>query len=508
MVPPPSSRSSSPLPSPLTSIDTAIKRTDSISDDDEFRRAQEMALAVAALGSSSKPVDPSNIRLAVELKYAAAKERKGKKARINKQEKEEERQRQILEKERRRQEQKKLEENDSILPIPESIRAVWIELLKSVEGQVLQGPNLIAALGIINCCILYLAVVPPSSSLLFRIVNAAFVVNMTVVMCLTKVDVEPSKDVVAEDDEDHSTSALSGDQESDDDKQQEQLLEQIKPLPIPKSQTRMEWLNGINFSQSDLEMLESLQPESTLAERRRFLKARKFCVKAASAQLGSYLQWRETNRIDEFFPTTFTTDEDDWTLAARGAVEIGNTSGQPASVSQMKLPRIVSAFENDDERQTNVVCKNGARIVHVLPCQLDSNLAAPPTYALAVAMYLDRKLDRDFTEKVTVVIDIRFGQGWTNPSSVSIVPFIKLVVGLLNSYFPERLSRCILFPLPMTATMLFNTAKTYLDPDTAAKIQVCSGTGSVSAPVPDKVLSFIDRKAINAMEERRMSFFR
>ncbi|CAJ1945045.1 unnamed protein product [Cylindrotheca closterium] len=123
-------------------------------------------------------------------------------------------------------------------------------------------------------------------------------------------------------------------------------------------------------------------------------------------------------------------------------------------------------------------------------------------------MYLDRKLDRSCTEKVTVVIDIRAGQGWSNPSSVSIVPFIKLVVGLLNTYFPERLSRCILYPLPFTATLLFNKAKDYLDPDTAAKIQVCSGAGSVQSPVPEKVCEFIGPKAIECMEDRRRGLFR
>merc|ERR1712032_954479 len=117
-----------------------------------------------------------------------------------------------------------------------------------------------------------------------------------------------------------------------------------------------------------------------------------------------------------------------------------------------------------------------------------------------MGMYLDRKLDRNNTEKVTVVIDIRSGTGWPNPSAVSIVPFIKLVVGLLNTYFPERLNRCILYPLPYTATMLFNTAKSYLDPDTATKIQVCSGSGSIKSPVPDKVSKFIDEEAIAVME--------
>uniref|UniRef100_A0A7S2A240 CRAL-TRIO domain-containing protein n=2 Tax=Ditylum brightwellii TaxID=49249 RepID=A0A7S2A240_9STRA len=312
---------------------------------------------------------------------------------------------------------------------------------------------------------------------------------MTVAACLTN--------------EEKEKKMKSATESSQRKRETEDETKQVMPLPIesPDSMHKLEWLDDVLFDNTDLQKLETLQPESTLGERRRFLKARKHCVKAASAQLGTYLQWRDDNRLEEFFPSTFTTDVGDWMSAARGALEIANESGH--HVNPPKLPRLVSVFEGKDF----VVCKNGARVIHVLPCQLDSNLAAPSTYALAVAMYLDRKLDRNCTEKVTVVIDIRFGKGWTNPSSVSIVPFIKLVVGLLNTYFPERLSRCILFPLPRAATMLFNTAKSYLDPDTAAKIQVCSGAGSIDAPVPDKVSNFIDRHAIDIMEQRRKSFF-
>ena len=47
----------------------------------------------------------------------------------------------------------------------------------------------------------------------------------------------------------------------------------------------------------------------------------------------------------------------------------------------------------------------------------------------------------------------------------------------------------------------------YLDPDTATKIQVCSGAGSVKSAVPAKVKNFIDYKSIDAMERRRKELF-
>lgn len=54
------------------------------------------------------------------------------------------------------------------------------------------------------------------------------------------------------------------------------------------------------------------------------------------------------------------------------------------------------------------------------------------------------------------------------------------------------------------ATFLFTA---YLDPDTATKIQVCSGAGSVGSAVPSKVKKFIDEQSIDVMEKRRIAFF-
>ena len=56
-------------------------------------------------------------------------------------------------------------------------------------------------------------------------------------------------------------------------------------------------------------------------------------------------------------------------------------------------------------------------------------------------------------------------------------------------------------------TVLKYNAIAYLDPDTATKIQVCSGAGSVTSKVPTKVRQFIDEKSVDAMERRRKAFF-
>merc|ERR1712176_241633 len=86
---------------------------------------------------------------------------------------------------------------------------------------------------------------------------------------------------------------------------QEALVVEMEKRIRPEKSITLEWLPDVQYSEVDLQSLLDLQPESTLAERRRFLKARKGVIKAASAQLGSYIEWRSKNKIDEFFSFNF-----------------------------------------------------------------------------------------------------------------------------------------------------------------------------------------------------------
>jgi len=466
------------------------------STDEEVRRARELAMAVAALGTEKGAgMKAEDIRMAVAdvMCDPDEKSQKEKKERKQIEEERQRRQHQRLKREYSVKSQQLGDQNDGCENTNDSSLHKTIEdLLK--PPWILSDQNFLAMMALANLSILYITLSSAPSYTKFS--NTVFIFNMSIVfLCVMEKKNTMTTTIYPVENQTNETN-------EDEKKKQEALVDEMEKRMRSENNIILEWLPDVKLSDEDLNSLLDLQPESTLAERRRFLKARKGVIKAASSQLGSYIQWRCQNKIDEFFPSTFTTDEEDWELAARGAKEIANTSTTPAS--QRKLPRIVSIYGGEEEL---VLCKNGARVIHVLPCQLDTTIVPATTYALALAMYLDRKLDRNHTEKVTVVIDIRSGKGWPNPSSVSLVPFIKMVVGSLNSYFPERLSRCILFPLPTTATLLFNRAKAYLDPDTATKIQVCSGAGSIDSAVPEKVKSFIDSKSISIMERRRKSFF-
>ena len=412
------------------------------SADEEVRRAREMALAVATLGTEKGAMKAEDIRMAIAdvITDTTTTKTTSPKRKLRQQSL------QVAKSSPKKQPQQEVEsESDQKSDSP--IQTIMEELTR--PPWILRNQNLFATIGIANILIIYVAL--SSESCFKKISNAVFIFN-SAVSFFTVMEKRDPQNITLQS-QTNADAAVCDDEESK--KKQEALVDEMEKRIRPEKSITLEWLPDVQYSEVDLQSLLDLQPESTLAERRRFLKARKGVIKAASAQLGSYLQWRSRNKIDEFFPSTFTTDEEDWALAARGAMEIANTSPH-SPASEKPLPRIVSVYGGNDGL---VLCRNGARIVHVLPSQLDTTVAPSTTYALALAMYLDRKLNRNYTEKVTVVIDIRSGKGWPNPSSVSLVPFIKLVVGSLNSYFPERLSRCILFPLPMTATVIFNKAK-------------------------------------------------
>lgn len=278
---------------------------------------------------------------------------------------------------------------------------------------------------------------------------------------------------------------------------------QAATLPTPKS--------IIIDEHEGIKILRQRHPEATTAEIHRFLTARDDNVEAGSQLLANYLAWRSEVSLDTVFPAEQSEDDyDDWKLATAGALQhyASSSSGSTADTSAI-LPRLVSCYseEGDDDNLCVVVARDGTRVMHVIPGILDLQRASASVYALAVAMYLDRKLSRHSVGKITVAVDVRSGVGWANVAAMDLFPFLKEVAGLLNDYFPERCSRCIIFPLPRAFTLVLRGAKAFLDPDTAKKVEACAGPTNHDSPIPASLGEYFDEAAIEAMEERRVSLF-
>lgn len=248
--------------------------------------------------------------------------------------------------------------------------------------------------------------------------------------------------------------------------------------------------------------VQELFPNATAEERRRFLIARLGNVQAAKDQLGNYLEWREKHDAieKELNLTEAETDEDDWNIAAAVAL----VSCEEENRDQ-RLPRIARVYTVEE----SAVCdRDGRRVLHVMPGQINITLAKASTYAVALALYIDRKLDRASLECLTVALDVRGGKGWPNIPPLRQLPFIQTVIVLLLSKFPERLHRCLLFPVPKAARWIWNISKAWIDPLTSNKVQLLTGNAKIVSEPPFVAMhEFLEPHVAKFFESQRHASF-
>ena len=103
---------------------------------------------------------------------------------------------------------------------------------------------------------------------------------------------------------------------------------------------------------------------------------------------------------------------------------------------------------------------------------------------------LDEVLPRDELGKATLVIDGRKWDDAPNPYAMSIMPVLQNLISALQDNYPNRLQRCLLYPVPWWAMPIWHTAKVFLDPVTASKFEVFSGSDEPLADV-DGIRNFL-----------------
>lgn len=264
-------------------------------------------------------------------------------------------------------------------------------------------------------------------------------------------------------------------------------------------------------------------PDSTKEERYRFLETGN--DRLALKKLRLHLEWRKRYNLDDdetkpdasLISTTTTINSDENSADAANTIksddELNWDAAALAAMIQSseyknsafpKLPR-VGRFD-DVAGNDKMLGKNGNRIVQIFPLMVDSRLASEATYALATAFYLNRNFSRSSTEQVIVCVDVRGGDGWANPSALSVLSFLKGLVGTVDLHFPERLALCIAYPLNFTATTVWRMIKPFLDPKTATKIAVLRGPGERDSLIPyDDMVQYIEKDVLDQMEENRLS---
>jgi hypothetical protein len=213
-------------------------------------------------------------------------------------------------------------------------------------------------------------------------------------------------------------------------------------------------------------------------------------------------------------------DEIDWRFASQAALwyerstnskkKCAATSTTTATLPQLAriLPPPRKGSSSSQHQQHCPIDQTGHRILQFLPARMDLSRASDTAFALAIALYLERKLDRDSSETMTVAIDVRGGDGWANPRPQKLLPFVQQVAGLLEQNFPERLARCVVFPIPAIGTILWRMVRVFLDPVTAQKIHLVKGDARISAPPPFGAMeAHVSRSVLEHMEELRCSSF-
>jgi hypothetical protein len=162
----------------------------------------------------------------------------------------------------------------------------------------------------------------------------------------------------------------------------------------------------------------------------------------------------------------------------------------------------------DEQTGEPLRTRNGRLVLHVLPAQVDKKLANAETYALAKAIYLDRKFGRDSNDLATILIDVRPGQGWSNPKAFTMVPYIRSVSRILHQYFPQRMDKCLVYPLPTAALVIWDMARPVLDRSIVDAITLVQGSDALAAPPPNAELGkYLEEDMLEKMEAKRRSLF-
>ncbi len=242
-----------------------------------------------------------------------------------------------------------------------------------------------------------------------------------------------------------------------------------------------------------IQLMETAVPQSTQAERQRFSGGCNGNQSAAIEKLRKYMKWR-----NEYCDDALREELDSWTYATQMLQKCSAKNCSPTNLSLSSLPCIVYVHEETQSMK---------RYVQHLPGRIDTTLAKPSTYALVLAIYLEHLFDRASDERITLVIDVRAGQGWANILAIHLIPFIQMSCRLLSDLHPERLDTCILFPMPIVANVIWKAVKPFLRRDTKKKVVLVNGTAGVDDPVPKKMSQLMNEDMINQLEEKRRSCF-
>ena len=261
--------------------------------------------------------------------------------------------------------------------------------------------------------------------------------------------------------------------------------------------------SDVEISSSERDLKEQI-PEATEEECQRFVAVGS--IETAIDQLKNYVAWHNKHEsiAEELgIPTKASpgdVDVDYWNAACRIAI---HTKGEKYSGN---LPQVISVYAREGK---DILDMDGKRIFHIMPCKMDKKLVTLSTYALATALYLDRRLARDSLERITVCLDVRAGEGLPNLHAAKQVKFMKETSQLLMNLFPERLNKALVYPIPSSFYWVWKMVRTVLDPETRRKVCPLNGPCKIEAAPPRKhMIEHMSEQVADVLEDERIRCFK
>ena len=192
--------------------------------------------------------------------------------------------------------------------------------------------------------------------------------------------------------------------------------------------------------------------------------------------------------------------------AANGDDGKGDSKMDDGLPDPKKLQQIVYMHKNKNGEV--IKDKKGNKILHVFPGMINRVEASGDIYGLAFCFYLDRKFDRESTAKMTVLLDVRAGEGWPNPMAIMMVKFVRTCIQMLQSHYPERLETLYLYPIPRPALRIWHMIRRVGRYGTMEKVVLFGGPAHRNAPLPKIELEeYVDSDVLDFLEEFRLDHF-
>ncbi|CAE7519665.1 unnamed protein product [Symbiodinium sp. CCMP2592] len=138
--------------------------------------------------------------------------------------------------------------------------------------------------------------------------------------------------------------------------------------------------------------------------------------------------------------------------------------------------------------------KDGSDVLFLQVAQTDCSIA-PETYFKALCSYLDELAPKenamDF-QRITVFLDTRGGEGWSNPPATHLLPLLRVCTRQLPVNFPGVLQRIVVYPVPVALKFFVSLCLALVDTNTRSRCVLISEKteGGVEAALQEYVCSW------------------